>query len=216
MAAEKRDTRAVLLETALDLIWTQSYARVSVEDICQKADAKKGSFYHYFESKSDLAKAALDFFWEQCRPSLDDTFSPQRPPLERLKRYAEEALSEQQQFKEKLGYVVGCPMSSIGSEQCSCGDGLSAKSKDILGRFETYLRSAIKDAIEDCSIPPLDPVKAAAQLFTYELGALSLARISNSLEPLKGLYEVWLAMLHPQQGSGTNPNPAALTSKASR
>lgn len=195
MTAAKRDTKTALLQTALDLIWTQSYGSVSVDDICHKAKAKKGSFYHYFESKSELAKAAMDLFWEDSRAGLDQTFSAQHPPLERIRAYAESSLVEQEALQKKLGYVPGCPLTSIGSEQCSCDDGLSNKSKEILGKFSTYLRSAIQDAVTDGSIPPVDPSKAAAQLLTYELGALSLARVSNNLDPLRGLYNVWMAIL---------------------
>ncbi len=191
----KRDTRTLLLETAIELIWTQSYGGVSVDDICRKAKAKKGSFYHYFSSKSELAKAALDMLWVQMQASLDQTFSPQKPPLERIRNYLDNIVSEQEQLKKELGHIVGCPFTSIGSEQCSCDDGLSKKSKEILYKFSAYVRSAIQDAVAEGSIPPVDPAKAAAQLMTYELGALALARVANSIEPLRGLYDVWMAIL---------------------
>jgi len=35
------DTRQRLLETAMDLIWEQSYGAVSVDVICERAGAKK-------------------------------------------------------------------------------------------------------------------------------------------------------------------------------
>ncbi len=37
-----------LLQVAFDLIWQQSYGSVSVDDICERAKVKKGSFYHFF------------------------------------------------------------------------------------------------------------------------------------------------------------------------
>ena len=40
-----------LLQVAFDLIWQQSYGAVSVDDICQRAKVKKGSFYYFFPLK---------------------------------------------------------------------------------------------------------------------------------------------------------------------
>ena len=49
-----------LTEAALDLIWHNSYGATSVDAICERAGAAKGSFYYFFKSKSELAIAALD------------------------------------------------------------------------------------------------------------------------------------------------------------
>ena len=48
-----------LTEAAMDLIWENSYGATSVDAICERAGAKKGSFYYFFKSKSELAAAAL-------------------------------------------------------------------------------------------------------------------------------------------------------------
>lgn len=191
----RRDTKALLLQTAIDLLWSHSYGSISVDDICRKAKAKKGSFYHYFESKAELAKAALEHLWEEIRPGLDQTFSPQVPPLERVRTYALAAYREQAELKERLGYIVGCPFTAIGSEQCAADDGLSEKSREILERVTKYLKSAIQDGVTEGSIPPQDAALSAARILTYEIGALSLARVSNSLTPLEGLDEICLRML---------------------
>ena len=75
------DTRQKLIDTALELIWQSSYGAVSVDDICKSADVKKGSFYHFFPSKVDLAIAAMEHAQESMRPDLDRIFSASTPPL---------------------------------------------------------------------------------------------------------------------------------------
>lgn len=40
-----------LLEAVIELIWTGSYGSTSVDQICERAGVKKGSFYHFFESR---------------------------------------------------------------------------------------------------------------------------------------------------------------------
>ncbi|MDP9291545.1 MAG: TetR/AcrR family transcriptional regulator, partial [Verrucomicrobiota bacterium] len=59
----KSDARARLLDAALSLVWENSYGATSVDAICERAGVRKGSFYYFFRSKSELAVAALDADW---------------------------------------------------------------------------------------------------------------------------------------------------------
>ena len=54
-----------LTDAAMDLIWHNSYGTTSVDAICERAGAKKGSFYYFFKSKSELAAAALEADWNK-------------------------------------------------------------------------------------------------------------------------------------------------------
>jgi AcrR family transcriptional regulator len=49
-----------LMDTARELFWKHGLKRVSVEEICNKADVSKMTFYRHFENKTDLAKAVYD------------------------------------------------------------------------------------------------------------------------------------------------------------
>src|SRR6266571_943512 len=75
-----------LMEAVRELIWSGSYGSTTIDDICEKAGVKKGSFYYFFDSKADLAVAAIDEEWERKRGELDSLFSPTIPPLERLRK----------------------------------------------------------------------------------------------------------------------------------
>ena len=83
------DARSRLMEAARTLIWENSYGSTSVDSICAQAGVQKGSFYHFFTSKSELATAALEADWQAKRAVLDEIFSSTRPPLERLTGYFE-------------------------------------------------------------------------------------------------------------------------------
>jgi TetR/AcrR family transcriptional repressor of nem operon len=48
-----------LLDAALHVIRAQGYAATTVDDICHQAGVTKGSFFHHFKSKDDLALAAV-------------------------------------------------------------------------------------------------------------------------------------------------------------
>ena len=95
------------MDTAIDLIWEQSYGAVSVDVICERAGAKKGSFYHFFHPSRSLTVAAIEERWEKLRPEFDRIFSPQTPPLERLSGIAIWFINIKAKRCVNLGEFVG-------------------------------------------------------------------------------------------------------------
>src|SRR5580658_2647284 len=91
------NTREKLLEVAFGLIWDSSCGSVSVEDICQRAGVNKGSFYHFFPTKSDLAIEAHRDRWEAVRPLYEEIFAPEVAPLDRLDRWCDHILAVQRE-----------------------------------------------------------------------------------------------------------------------
>src|SRR5438445_9410781 len=68
------DMKDRLMEAAMELMWQNSYGAASVDAICERAAAKKGSFYYFFKSKSELAAAALEADWQKKRAEMDSRF----------------------------------------------------------------------------------------------------------------------------------------------
>ena len=56
-----------LVESAANLLWERNYGSAGVDDLCRAANARKGSFYHFFPTKADLAIAAIEFQWETAQ-----------------------------------------------------------------------------------------------------------------------------------------------------
>src|SRR6202043_1122266 len=81
------DMKKRLTDAALDLMWENSYGTTSVDAICERAGAKKGSFYYFFKSKSELAAAALEGDWKRRKADMDTIFSATVAPLDRFERY---------------------------------------------------------------------------------------------------------------------------------
>src|SRR5512144_3146319 len=110
------DAKERLMSAVRELIWAGSYGSTTIDHICEKAGVKKGSFYYFFDSKADVAEAALDAEWERRRRDLDAIFSPTVPPLERLKKYCEYGYRFQAEIRKKCGHVLGCPLFALGAE----------------------------------------------------------------------------------------------------
>ncbi|HWB61189.1 MAG TPA: TetR/AcrR family transcriptional regulator, partial [Chthoniobacteraceae bacterium] len=166
----------------------QSYGATSVDAICEKAGVKKGSFYYFFKSKSDLAAEALDADWDKHRVEFDSMFSPTVPPLERFKHYFDFNYRKMAELQKKCGSVLGCPLSSLGSEVCTQDTALLHKIQELLDRKLTYFESAIRDAHAQGLIDAPDAAAKAKALFVFVQGALAQARIENDVEVLRNVY----------------------------
>jgi TetR/AcrR family transcriptional regulator, transcriptional repressor for nem operon len=60
MEAAPTNSRSKLLDAALQVIRTKGYVATTVDDICAAAGVTKGSFFHHFKSKEELALAAVE------------------------------------------------------------------------------------------------------------------------------------------------------------
>ncbi len=175
------------MEAVAELFWTGSYDSTTIEQICDKAGVKKGSFYYFFDGKASLAEAALDAEWEKYRPSLDAIFSASVPPLERILRHCEFTLKEQAELQAEHGCVLGCPLCTLGTEISTHERGLQRKVQEIMAYGLQYLETAIRDAHAARLIQAPDARTKANILHAYHLGLLTQARIQNDLGVLEDL-----------------------------
>src|SRR3954470_11765981 len=189
-----------LKDAALALIWEESYGAVTIDDICNRAEVKKGSFYYFFDSKAELAVAALEKLWAtEWKPKLDATFSSSVDPLSRLTTYLNNFYSSQAESKARIGKVLGCPACSLGSEISTQEIDVSAKVREILARKRRYYESVIRDALAEGSIEPCDPAQKAVALIGLIEGIVSQARIMNDPEILRNLAYMALELLRAKQ-----------------
>src|SRR5437763_17200132 len=110
------DMKKRLTDAALDLMWENSYGTTSVDAICERAGAKKGSFYYFFTSKRELTAAALEAEWNKDKANMDALFSPSIPPLDRRDRYFEHMHARLAAPLHQCGTILGCPLLSIPRE----------------------------------------------------------------------------------------------------
>jgi TetR/AcrR family transcriptional regulator, transcriptional repressor for nem operon len=189
------DAREKLLAAALDLIWTSSYGSVGVDQICERAGVNKGSFYHFFPSKSDLAVAAYEAYWQAKRPWMDSIFSREIDPLDRLDRFCTACYQLQLEKYQEHGLVVGCPYANLGSELATQDPKIRAKAHDLMERTLRYLEAAVADAVHRRDIPSINPRIAGKEIYSCILGALVHAKVENDPEVLRDLGDTVMRLL---------------------
>jgi TetR/AcrR family transcriptional repressor of nem operon len=86
----QHESKTRLLDAALRVIRTKGYEATTVDDICESAGLTKGSFFHHFGGKEELAVAAARHFADMAEKVFSN--APYRKltgPLERLFGYVD-------------------------------------------------------------------------------------------------------------------------------
>jgi TetR/AcrR family transcriptional repressor of nem operon len=142
------DARERLVGEAARLFHERSYESVGVQELCEAAEINKGSFYHFFPSKEDLAGAVID---EQkaavVREVLDPGLADDLAPLARLERMFGLMAKAQRRARREKGFTPGCPIVNLSGELCTHEPKLRRKLArvyaEIRKRVETTLREAV-------------------------------------------------------------------------
>jgi TetR/AcrR family transcriptional repressor of nem operon len=203
-----------LMDAALELVWTQSYGAVTIDDICKRAEVKKGSFYYFFDSKEQLAVAALERMWkDDWKAKMDTVFSASVDPLDRLRNYLANIYQWQTEMKQRFGRMIGCPVASVGSEVGTQECSICEKTREIMARKRRYVESTVRDAIANGSLEPGDVTKRTTVLLSFIEGMTLQARAANDLEILKDLPELGLEILRVRDTEPASAEPAPAVGK---
>src|SRR5260370_41878938 len=105
----RSDAKQKLLKVACELIWENSYGGVSVDEICEAAKVHKGSLYHFFRTKEDVAVAACGNLWETEQAAMDRLFSSHVKPLDRSSHCCNHVYQAQKGKSHKQGQICASP-----------------------------------------------------------------------------------------------------------
>jgi TetR/AcrR family transcriptional repressor of nem operon len=84
----EHESKTQILNAALHVIRAKGYAATTVDDICRYAGLTKGSFFHHFKSKDDLAVASV-MHWRAMTEGFfaAAAYHQSQDPLDRLLGY---------------------------------------------------------------------------------------------------------------------------------
>lgn len=177
-----------LKEALIELIWTQCYSSVTIDAICAAAEVRKGSFYHFYRSKTELTVAAFEHLWEtESRPHMDMIFSATVPPRERFANWIDFGRSKLEEQKVLHGRILGCPFFNIAQETSTIEPEVAAITAEMLDRYLRYLVAALADASREGEAGIADPESTARAILALVQGSITQARIQNSTVPLDSL-----------------------------
>jgi TetR/AcrR family transcriptional repressor of nem operon len=194
------NARQLLLNAASDLLWEKSYHSVTVDAICARAGVRKGSLYHFFDSKSAVAAAALGHFWDTvAQPAYEKYLSGSHPPLTRITCFLEWLERSQRDKHREVGKVLGWPFFTLGCELGISEPVIASKLCEVESAEVRYFELAIGDAIAKAVIEPCVARAEALALHAAMQGILARARMLNEPDVLGALRALPITVLRVKQ-----------------
>lgn len=177
------NARERLIDSAAELIHARGINDVGVQEICATAGVQKGSFYHFFKSKDDLAVAALDKHWADSRNQYWRlAFGEDVAPLDRIRRFFQMAYFYFKQSHDAGTGIWGCPFGNAALEMATHNEAISEKVSLVFSDATSFLRQAIEDATRRGDIAVQDPQQSAEALWAYYEGILLTAKARRDPE----------------------------------
>lgn len=169
----KPNAKERILETAAALFHQRGYSEVGINEIIEKAETAKASFYQHFPSKESLCEAWLENIHERSEQNKADLLKSERTPAEKIAFYFEqmEAFMQASNFR-------GCPYSNTGAVSDSSCSG-------ILTQIQGHKESIRHFFHEVCRQQFADAEKAR------ELGDRMFLLYSGAATESQNLKEMW-------------------------
>jgi TetR/AcrR family transcriptional repressor of nem operon len=172
------ETRDRIIRSAARLFLTRSYQSVGVHDLCAVADVRKGSFYHFFPSKADLAKAVIDLHAGELERRIRE--GSDGGPAARLFAVADAVTVIQTGFERRFGRIVGCPFGNLAAELSTTDDSLREHVAGVFHRWEESLAQACHDAAAHGVLRAgVDPDRLGHQILAQIQGLILLAKVAG-------------------------------------
>lgn len=173
-------SRTKILDAALNVIRAKGYEAARIEDICAAANLTKGSFFHHFKSKEDLALAAVER-WSDFAETLF-TAAPYRAladPVDRILGYVDFRKALLQGELPEYTCLAGTMVQEVYATHPAIRDACDTCFSDHAAQLETDIAQAMRER-------KIDATWSAESLALYTQvviqGGFILAKAKNSAD----------------------------------
>ena len=173
------NAQARLLDAAMALMAARGSTAVGVQELCQQAGVKKGSFFHFFPSKRTLILAVLDAWGHHLQALWDQAMTADCPPLERLTRLFELTSATHHARRDAGGQMHGCPIGHLALELSRQDALICQKVQAIFTGWAAVVERMLHDAVATGALPAIDTGTTAQAIVAYFEGVLLLATTQN-------------------------------------
>ena len=168
--------REKILQAARLLFWERGYEGVSMEDLCSAAGVNKGTLYHFYSNKEEIALSAVHSNAELTLGVIQDERLKKMSGLNAILYYFDFTVAMSRERFEESGLVPGCPFGTLGAELGGRNDaicsGVNEWFEKMTEQISEYLK---KDGIRS-------PKKKAEEILMLWQGAMLMAKTANRIE----------------------------------
>ena len=175
MASKSREK--LIRSTQVSML-ARGYSATGVDDICRDAGVSKGSFYHQFASKEDLAIAALGDFYQTGLEHLLAIDLSGVPPEQRLPAFLDAIAKQGHDF-----WKGGCLIGSLSSEMALTSPALQTEVSRLFSETVKVLEPLIEPFVASLQGKSPSAAALAEHFLVVVEGAIVMSRAHN--DPMK-------------------------------
>ncbi len=198
------ETRARLIETATDLFLGKGYGAVGTSQICSTAGVNKGTFYHFFPSKSALLIAAIEKYTKSFEDAFEQIAQSDAAAPEKLAALFEVPAAANRSWRKRNGFSQGCLLGNVIVELGTVDDAVRQASQKALRQWEKPIEPIIAEIAIFEGLHSLDTSKGARCVVSMIQGGLLLAKLNNDPGEISAMAPAALGALHTLSAKSKN------------
>jgi TetR/AcrR family transcriptional repressor of nem operon len=180
-AETRHESKTRILNAALRVFREKGYSATRIEDVCEAAGLTKGSFFHHFSTKEELAIAAADY-WNEVTSALFASAPYHQPadPLDRVLAYVD---FRKAMLRGELPEIT-CLLGTMTQEVYGTHPAIRQACEASISSHAETLEPDIEAAIQKYGVQG-DWTAESLALFTQVAlqGAFILAKAKNDVAP---------------------------------
>jgi len=179
------DKRKKLTDIGTEIFTKQGFNTTGLDEVVRLAAVPKGSFYYYFHSKDDFARAVIENYANYFARKLDRILLDQSmTPLQRLRAFAVDASEGVRRYEFKRGCLIG----NLGQEMATIEDAFRLILLKVVEDWRERVKRCITEAMDAGEIRrDIEPASLAKFFWSAWEGAVLCAKLEQSTAPLDNI-----------------------------
>lgn len=166
------NTRDKLINATFDEIYSNGYQGAPLTDILKKAGVHKGSMYHFFANKKEMALTAIS-------ETMLEKFNERYSYVNNCNEGILEEFYKRLRDTSVRDFKRGCPIANIVQEMSNIDVDFNTLMKSIYEVFRENIKTVLDKAIEVKELQPCDTQKLALFITSTIEGAILSAKATG-------------------------------------
>ncbi|RXJ88022.1 TetR/AcrR family transcriptional regulator [Arcobacter sp. CECT 8985] len=171
----ENNTRINLINSSFDEIYKKGYQGASLTTILKNAKVHKGSMYHFFANKKELALVSI-------KEKIYERFSQRYSAILQLESNYLEAFIKSIKDVKQRDFNLGCPIATVIQEMSNLDDDFKILMKEIYQTFRKNINNILDKAVEKNEMKQCDTAKLALYIVSTLEGAILSAKATGNVK----------------------------------
>ncbi|MBA3677245.1 MAG: TetR/AcrR family transcriptional regulator [Sphingosinicella sp.] len=176
---DPQGTRTNILDTAFELFQTRGYNGTSMQEIVAAAGVTAGAVHHHFATKKALG---LEVIRQKVAASVEETWLQPLRSADSAPAAISAIIEGLARDMDARGSVRGCPLNNLTLELSFADPDFREELRHI---FDDWRATLAKRLLEEAGRGISDAKDLAATVVATYSGAMALAKVEQSGEPLR-------------------------------